>query len=196
MLHEKFENFRIILASKSPRRSQLLQELGLPFDVLALESDETYPENLPVEQISEYLARKKAAPFRKKPEPNTLVITADTIVAVDEQVLGKPADYNEAFEMLELLSGRWHIVSTGVCLLAAGKEVSFTSVTRVRFKKLTKREIDHYITHFKPFDKAGAYGIQEWIGYIAVEKIEGSYFNVMGLPVQKLYDELCNFTNN
>ncbi|MCF8358784.1 MAG: Maf family nucleotide pyrophosphatase [Prolixibacteraceae bacterium] len=187
------KDYKIILASKSPRRQQLLQELGLPYEIMVIHTDESYPENLPVDEIPEYIARKKAAPFKPNLPGNTLVITADTVVAIDEKVLGKPAGYDDAFDMLNALSGRWHRVSTGVCLLAAGKEVAFTSVTKVLFKNLTNEEISHYITHYKPFDKAGAYGIQEWIGYIAVEKIEGSYFNVMGLPVQRLYEELCGF---
>lgn len=193
MLFENLKGYQIILASKSPRRNSLLKELGLKFDVRILETDENFPDSLPVEEIPVYLAEKKALPFENDVDDYTIIITADTIVYVDGEVLGKPENYNDAYQMLQKLSGKWHHVATGVCLLSKKKKITFTSVTKVLFKTLMHDEIDYYITHFKPFDKAGAYGIQEWIGLVAAEKIEGSYFNVMGLPVQHLYEELRKF---
>lgn len=190
---QNIKAYKIILASKSPRRKQLLEELGIKFEVKTIDTDESYPAELLTDKIAEYLAIKKATPFKKNIDEQTLVITADTIVAIDNEVLGKPANYNEAFSMLTKLSGKAHLVSTGVCITSKHKNKSFTSSTKVFFKTLTKVEIDHYIKQYQPFDKAGAYGIQEWIGFIAVERIEGSYFNVMGLPVQRLYEELCDF---
>ncbi len=190
---ENIQSYKIVLASKSPRRKQLLEELGISFEVETLDVDEEYPEGMPIEEIPAFLAELKAKPFEKELTSNTLVITADTIVCCDHHVLGKPANYDEAFQVLKLLSGRVHQVATGVCILTSGKKKTFTATSDVFFKKLTDEEIDYYLTNFKPYDKAGAYGIQEWIGYIAVERIEGSYFNVMGLPVQRLYEELRNF---
>jgi septum formation protein len=190
---ENIKNYRLVLASKSPRRKELLSQLGLYFDVETIDTNESFPPTMPVAEVAHYLAVKKAVPFQQRIGENDLVITADTIVAIENDILGKPTSYNEAVEMLRKLSGKTHVVFTGVCLTSMHKSTSFTSATQVHFKKLTSREIDYYITHYHPYDKAGAYGIQEWIGYIAVEKIEGSYFNVMGLPVQHLYEELCGF---
>ena len=190
---ENLNKFHIILASKSPRRKQLLSELGITFDVQSMEVDEVFPLQLPVNEIPEYLAKLKAEPFKNQLTDNDLIITSDTIVTIENEVLGKPANYTEAFEMLQKLSGKGHEVATGVCLLSKNKEIIFTSVTEVYFKNFTKEEIDYYINQYKPYDKAGAYGIQEWIGHIGVEKIVGSYFNVMGLPIQRLYEELCKF---
>jgi len=193
MLANKLSKYHIILASKSPRRKELMAELGLDFEILTFDTDESFPEDMPVKEIPAYLAEQKAQPFIHTVDDNTLVITADTIVHIDGAILGKPSDYNDAFRMLKLLSGKWHQVVTGVCILTKSKKVQFTSLTNVQFKELTDEEIDFYISTYKPYDKAGAYGIQEWIGYIAVEQIEGSYFNVIGLPVQQLYEELCKF---
>lgn len=193
MIFENLNDYQIILASKSPRRNSLLKELGLKFEVRVRESDESYPASLHVEEIPAYLAEMKVLPFENELDINTIIITADTIVYIGDEVLGKPINYDNAFQMLQKLSGKWHHVATGVCLFSKKKKTTFTSVTKVLFKSLTNEEIDYYITHFKPFDKAGAYGIQEWIGLVAVEKIEGSYFNVMGLPVQHLYEELLKF---
>jgi septum formation protein len=193
MILENLKDYSIVLASKSPRRKSLLEELGLTFEVQILDVEETYPENLSTEEIPLYLAELKASPFNNKIDDKTLIITSDTIVSIGDEVMGKPANYDDAFAMLQKLSGRWHNVSTGVCLFSKHKKVSFTSVTKVLFKELTPNEIDYYITNYKPYDKAGAYGIQEWIGCVAVKQIEGSYFNVMGLPVQRLYEELCRF---
>jgi septum formation protein len=191
MLANKLSNYKIILASKSPRRKELIEELGLHFEVLAFDTDESFPPDMPVSEVPVFLAEQKAAPFEGRVDNKSLVITADTIVHIDGKILGKPANYDDAFRMLRLLSGKWHQVTTGVCILTKEKRKSFSAVTRVLFKELTDEEIDFYISNYKPFDKAGAYGIQEWIGFIAVEQIEGSYFNVMGLPVQQLYEELC-----
>ena len=190
---ENLNDYTIILASKSPRRKQLLEELGISFKIESKEVEEIFPDQLAVNQVPEYLAKLKATPFNNSIDNNTLVITSDTIVCVDDEILGKPVDYDEAFLMLNQLSGRSHQVMTGVHLLSAAKSVSFTSITTVYFKALSKEEIDYYITNYHPYDKAGAYGIQEWIGHIAVEQINGSYFNVMGLPVQRLYEELRKF---
>lgn len=190
---ENLSKFHLILASKSPRRQQLLSELGVTFEVRAMDVEEVYPKEIPIKDIPEYLARLKAAPFKDQLKNNELVITSDTIVTIGNEVLEKPADYNEAFDMLQKLSGKGHEVATGVFLFSKHKQLAFTSVTEVFFKTFTKEEIDYYLTNYKPYDKAGAYGIQEWIGHIGVEKIVGSYFNVMGLPIQRLYEELRMF---
>ena len=190
---ENIKSYKIVLASKSPRRKQLLEELGISFEVKILDVEEVYPDDMPTEAIPAFLAELKAKPFEKELTDDTLVITADTIVCCDHHVLGKPANYDEAFRMLKLLSGRVHQVATGVCIVTKHKKKTFTATSDVFFKELTDEEIDYYVRNFKPYDNAGAYGIQEWIGYIAVERIEGSYFNVMGLPVQRLYEELRKF---
>ncbi len=199
---------KIILASNSPRRKELLAGLGFDYEVRTLQGlDESYPEGLPMEEIPQYISRKKAAAYSVGEDE--LLITADTIVWLDGEVLGKPADEEEARQMLRKLSGRTHQVVTGVTLktplnlplkgrlavqdsspLRGGWEGSFSSVSQVTFAQLSEAEIEHYVTHYHPLDKAGAYGIQEWIGYIGVTSIEGSYFNVMGLPVQRLYSEM------
>ena len=186
--------YKIILASNSPRRRELLAGLGIDFSVHVIDGiDESWPHELKGEDIPLYISREKAAPYKKQIAPDELVITADTIVYVDGEVLGKPADEADARRMLHLISGRWHEVITGVTLMTAERERSFAVTTRVRFCDLTDAEIDYYIKNYAPMDKAGAYGIQEWIGYVGVEAIEGSYFNVVGLPVQRLYRELINF---
>lgn len=186
--------YNIILASNSPRRRELLAGLGLDFTVKVIDGiDESWPQELKGEDIPLYISREKAAPYRKLMGPKDLVITADTIVYVDGQVLGKPHDKADARRMLQLISGRWHEVITGVTLMTARGERSFAVTTRVKFCNLTDSEIESYVESGQPMDKAGAYGIQEWIGYVGVEAIEGSYFNVVGLPVQRLYRELMNF---
>ena len=180
---------RIILASNSPRRRELLSGLGLDYEVHTMPGlDESYPDGLPMEEIPQYISRKKAAAYTL--EKDELLITADTIVWLDGEVLGKPADEEEARQMLSKLSGRTHQVVTGVTLTTTAIQHSFACVSQVTFAQLSDEEIDYYVTHYRPLDKAGAYGIQEWIGYIGVTSIEGSYFNVMGLPVQRLYTEL------
>ncbi|MFA9389755.1 MAG: Maf family nucleotide pyrophosphatase [Prolixibacteraceae bacterium] len=190
---ENLNKFHVVLASKSPRRQQLLAELGIQFEVELIEVEEVFPNNLPINEVPEYLAKLKAQAFQNQLSENDLIITSDTIVTINNEVLGKPANYNEGFEMLMKLSGKGHQVATGVYLLSKNKQVAFTSITDVFFKTLTSEEIDYYLTKYQPYDKAGAYGIQEWIGHIGVERIVGSYFNVMGLPIQRLYSELCLF---
>ena len=186
-------DYKIILASKSPRRRQLLEGLDIPFEVIIHEVDEIFPDGLSMEEVPVYLAKLKAAPFYAELNLDTIVITADTIVWIDGTVLGKPNDYEHASEMLRHLSGKKHVVVTGVCLTSKEKQVTFSALTDVYFKNLSDSEIDYYLTNYRPYDKAGSYGVQEWIGYIAIERIEGSYFNVMGLPVQRLYEELIKF---
>ena len=204
-------NYKIVLASNSPRRKELLAGLGFDYEVRTLQGlDESYPEGLSMEEIPQYISRKKAAAYTL--QSDELLITADTIVYLDGEVLGKPADEAEAKQMLRKLSGKTHQVVTGVTLKTplnlplkgrlaeqdslpsregrGGSSISFASVSQVTFAQLSEAEIDHYVTHYRPLDKAGAYGIQEWIGYIGVTRIEGSYFNVMGLPVQRLYSEM------
>ena len=193
MHFEELHNYHFILASKSPRRQFLLKDLGLHFETVTKEVDESFPENLKAAQIPLYLCQKKANAFEEELTDKTIVITADTIVWIDNQVLNKPENYEDAIRMLQLLSGKMHEVYTAVCLKSKNKLISFYAVTRVYFKTLTSEEIEYYIRNFHPYDKAGAYGAQEWIGYIAVDKIEGSYFNVMGLPVRELYEELLKF---
>ncbi|WP_321996526.1 Maf-like protein [Draconibacterium orientale] len=185
--------YNFILASKSPRRQELLKSLGIHFQVKTKEVDEIYPPELAPAKIPGYLAEKKANAFADELNNDDLLITADTIVVLNEKVLEKPDDYDHAYEMLSALSGNMHEVITGVCLSSTNKSVTFSALTNVQFKKLTAAEIDYYITNFKPFDKAGAYGIQEWIGSIGISHIEGSFYNVMGLPLQKLYEEIQKF---
>ena len=187
------DRFTLILASGSPRRHFLLKELGLKFEIRTKETDESFPTELKAEQIALFLAEKKANAFSSEQKKKELVITADTIVWINGQVLNKPVDHADAFRMLKMLSGKMHEVFTGVCLLTTEKKKSFFSATKVYFRELSDEEIDFYISTYKPYDKAGAYGAQEWIGYVGVEKIEGSYFNVMGLPLRELYDELSAF---
>ena len=190
IIHEIQQKYKIILASQSPRRQQLLKELGLEFSVQPLDVDETLPAHLKHKEIAIYLSELKAKAFDFSGSENCLVITADTIVWLDEEVLPKPGNYKEAFEILSKLSGREHEVITGVTLRTSEKLESFCSITKVYFKDLSEAEIDFYIRECKPYDKAGAYGVQEWIGFIGIDRIEGSYFNVVGLPVKELYDAL------
>jgi len=194
MILQNLENYDIILASKSPRRKQLLKELGIDFKVFVLDSiPEDYPEGLDKEKIPVYLAEQKARAYNKYINSNTLLITADTIVWQNNEVLGKPKNKKNAFKILKQLSGSYHQVITGVCVVTIKKQISFCSTTDVHFVELTDNEIYYYINECKPYDKAGAYGIQELIGHIGVDRIDGSYFNVMGLPIQKLYRELKKF---
>ena len=186
-------DIKYILASKSPRRQYLLKELGLEFEIHTKEVDESFPENLKREEIPLYLCNKKAEAFAGDLNNKTILITADTVVWIDDTVLNKPENYEEAVKMLRMLSGKIHEVYTGVCIKSVAKAKTFYAVTKVYFKNLTEEEIHFYISTYKPYDKAGAYGAQEWIGYTGIEKIEGSYFNVMGLPVKELYEELIKF---
>lgn len=182
---------KIVLASQSPRRQYLLKELGFEFEVRTKEVDEDFPAKLRRHEIPVYLCEKKAAAYELSSDE--LLITADTIVWVDNDALNKPQDKQDAIRMLTILSGRMHEVITAVCLKTRESMHSFYVVTDVYFKNLTAEEIEYYIDNYKPYDKAGAYGAQEWVGYIGVEKIHGSYFNVMGLPVKELYEELMRF---
>ena len=183
----------LILASNSPRRKELLAGLGLDFDVRVIKDiDETYPPELPVEQIPVYISGQKAQAYQQYIKDDELVITADTVVIVGKEVLGKPHDHEEACEMLRMISGRAHQVITGVCLTSRTIHRTLSVSTDVTFKSLSEQEIAYYVDKYKPYDKAGAYGIQEWIGYIGVTALQGSYFNVMGLPVQRIWQELID----
>jgi septum formation protein len=190
---EWFPKYNIILASKSPRRQQLLHSIGVNFEVRVKEVNENFPPELDKNEIPVFLAELKSHPFLGDLKEKDLLITADTIVWFRGEVLGKPANYKEAKHMLQKLSGHYHEVISGVCLTSKTKKVSFHSTSKVRFKELSNNEIDYYINKFRPFDKAGSYGIQEWIGAIGITHIEGSFYNVMGLPIQKLYDEIQKF---
>ncbi len=186
--------YNIILASNSPRRKELLSGLNIPYEIKTLpDIDESYPDSLTGEDIAIYIAKEKANAYLDQLDENTLLITADTIVLLDGKVYGKPSDETDAKQMLRDLSGKTHQVITGVCITTKDKQVSFGVSSEVRFSKLDDDEIEYYVSNYKPFDKAGAYGVQEWIGYVAVEYISGSYFNIMGLPIQRLYRELKKF---
>lgn len=186
--------YHLVLASNSPRRKELLSGIDMEYEVLTLpDIDESYPDDIPHEEIPEYLAKKKAAAYIPLMRDDTLLITADTIVLLHDRILGKPLDGEEAKQMLQDLSGDTHRVVTGVCLFSKQKQVCFSDTAHVTFGQLSDEEIDYYLEKYNPLDKAGAYGIQEWIGYVGVERIEGSYFNVMGLPIFKVYRELKQF---
>ncbi len=191
---DKLKRYRIILASASPRRKELLSKLDIDFTVKVLHDvDESFPASLSVVQVPQYISRKKADAYRQEMQENDMVITADTVVAVGRRILGKPKSAEEARVMLKLLSDRYHRVVTGVTIMTAKRTETFATVSRVRFTRLNDEEIDYYISKYKPFDKAGAYGIQEWIGMVGITELNGSYFNVMGLPVQRLYAKLKEF---
>jgi septum formation protein len=194
MINRRFQGKNLILASQSPRRQYLLKELGLEFEIIPTHVDESFPEGMTPPEIAVFLAELKAASFdSSRMRENSIVIAADTLVFLDGQILGKPCNYEEAVCMLEKLSGNKHTVVTAVCLKSKQKQKTFHVISQVHFRELNKDEIDYYIENFRPFDKAGGYGIQEWIGYIGISKIEGSYFNIMGLPVKELYEELLEF---
>lgn len=189
-----FLPYKIVLASNSPRRKELLAGLGVDFDVRIIKGiDERYPDDLPTKEIAAYIARKKAAAYRQTMAADELIMTADTVVILDGEVMGKPHDEADACRMLRKLSGRTHQVITGVALSTIERQVCFSVETDVTFKELTEAEIHYYVDNYRPMDKAGAYGIQEWIGYIGVTGMNGSYFNVMGLPVQRIYEALRQF---
>lgn len=192
MIQKINTQYNITLGSGSPRRMQLLKDLGLHFRVMPLTFDESYPSELQVQNIAAYLAEKKADAYTQL-KSQELLLTADTIVAYDEKILGKPTDKKHAVQMLNELSGKTHNVITGVCIKTNARKELFSTQTKVTFDLLQPSEINHYVDTYKPYDKAGAYGIQEWFGLIAVKNIEGSYFNVMGLPVQQLYKKLLTF---
>lgn len=184
----------LVLASNSPRRKELLSGINVEYEVMALpDIDESYPDDIPHEEIPEYLAKKKASAYISMMQDDALLITADTVVLLHGRILGKPLDKRDAKQMLRELSGETHRVITGVSLTSKQKQVSFSDTAHVTFGQLTDEEIDYYVEKYNPSDKAGAYGVQEWIGYVGVERIEGSYFNVMGLPIFKVYRELKRF---
>ena len=194
LLKDKLIGRRLLLASKSPRRSQLLRDCGLCFEVVdGREAEEIYPADMPSDQVAEYLSRIKSDAYADMVEGGDVLITADTIVVAGGEILGKPSDREDAVRMLGLLSGASHTVITGVTLRTTDKVESFSCTSRVKFRTIEPDEVDYYLDTYRPYDKAGAYGIQEWIGYVAIEGIEGSFYNVMGLPVQMLYVRLKEF---
>lgn len=194
MLPDTIKKYDVVLASSSPRRKHLLREMGIDFQVKKRKVKEEFPNYFSPTEAAIYLSELKSKAFRDNElKDNTLLISADTIVTVNDKILGKPSDYQEAVKMLKKLSGTSHDVITGMTLRIKDRFHSFFSTTKVYFKRLSQDEIDYYINNYKPFDKAGAYGIQEWIGFVAIYKIEGSYFNVMGLPTDRLFDELNSF---
>ncbi|PCE64119.1 Maf-like protein [Sediminicola luteus] len=193
MLNEILKNHKLILASGSPRRHQFFKDLGLAFTVRTKDVDEVYPDQLQGAEISDYLAQLKANAQKDTLEPNEILITSDTVVLLDDECLGKPKDRDEALAMIRSLSGRSHRVVTSVCFSSIEKQITENCTTKVSFKDLSDTEIAYYVDHYKPYDKAGAYGIQEWIGATAITHIEGSYNNVMGLPTHLVYNILSNW---
>ena len=193
MLTERLKSKHIILASSSPRRQELIKGLGLAFEIRIKPVKEEYPDRLRHFEISDYLAQLKSMPFVEELKPNDILITSDTIVWLDNKALGKPIDTNEAFQMLKSLSGHTHEVITSVCFKSVDSQKTINSITKVTFKSLTDAELWYYINNYTVLDKAGAYGIQDWIGQVGVTKIEGSYFNVMGFPMDKIYNTLLTF---
>ena len=190
-MFKNLTNKKIILASKSPRRQKLFKGLGISFEIKTKEIDEDFPNTIDASNVAAYLAQKKAEAFELSTDE--VLITSDTTVLLSNRILNKPQNNKEAIEMLQSLSSKTHQVSTGVCIKSTAKEVIFSDLTSVTFKSLSIDEVEYYVKHFNPFDKAGSYGIQEWIGFIGIEKIEGCYYNVMGLPLSKLYHELLEF---
>ena len=191
---DNLKNYHVVLASNSPRRRMLLEGLDIPFEVKVLpDIDESYPADMPLEQVAEHIACEKAAAYKPLMGDDELIITADTIVIVGGQVLGKPHDSGDAARMLRMLSDCTHRVVTGVCLMTKGRVRRFSATTDVTFKHLSDEEIAYYLEKYRPYDKAGAYGVQEWIGYVGVSSITGSFYNVMGFPVQRVYNELASF---
>lgn len=193
MLKEKFKNHTIILASGSPRRQQFLKDLDLDFEIRLKDIEEIYPEGLKAEEVTNFLAELKASAFENELKENDILITSDTIVWFNDKALGKPKDYQDAFQILQSLSDNTHDVITSVCIKTNERNEVFYELTKVTFNALSDEAIHYYLENYKPYDKAGAYGIQEWIGFIGVSKIEGSYANVMGLPVDKVYNYLKDF---
>lgn len=193
MLKEKLKGYNVILASGSPRRQQFLRELDIDFEVRLKDVEEIYPDTLKEAAITDYLAELKASALLDTLSEDDILITSDTIVWHDNKALGKPKDYDDAFHMIKSLSGNTHKVITSVAIKTINKSIIFNEVTKVTFNKLTDDEIKFYLDNYKPFDKAGSYGIQEWIGLVAISKIEGSYSNVVGMPVDKVYQHLINF---
>ena len=197
ILLDKLKNYNIILGSASPRRRQLLADCNFQFTVAEkFECDESFPATMPVNQVAAYLSLTKSNAYPQEVSDNDILITADTVVIVENKILGKPKDADDAFAMLSLLNNKAHTVTTGVTIRSAKHYHTFSVDSTVKFRLMTDEEIRYYIDNYRPFDKAGAYGIQEWIGYAAIEGIDGSFFNVMGLPVQRLYTELQNFLSD
>ena len=194
ILHQRLKSYHLILASQSPRRQQLLSEAGLEYELSPrFECDEIFPNDLPASEVAEYLSRLKSEAYPQVLADGDILLTADTVVVAEERILGKPADKDDAFAMLRMLSGREHEVITGVTLRSTKQTKSFSAHSKVRFRQLSDEEIAYYIETYSPMDKAGSYGIQEWIGYVGIEGIEGSFFNVMGLPIQRVWCELEKF---
>lgn len=190
----RITEYKVLLASNSPRREELLRGIDIDFEIKVLpDIDESYPSDLPVEEVAEFVAQKKAKSYITCLNDRELLITADTVVVLDNVIYGKPTNKQEGKEMLHALSGKTHRVISGVCLSSSKKQTSFSVSSDVEFSVLSNEEIDYYIDHYSPFDKAGSYGIQEWIGYIGVKHLSGSYFNIMGLPIQRLYREIISF---
>ena len=184
---------RIILASKSPRRKQLLEWAEIPFDIIVKDTDEMYPASLAIEQVPLYIARNKALAVKDELSHDRLILAADTIVVLKDRVIGKPASKEDAIQILQDLSGKTHLVITGVVLLKGHKEISFADITEVEFHQLTNEQIQYYVEHYQPYDKAGAYAIQEWIGVIGIKRVKGDFYNVMGLPVSRVVNTLTHF---
>ena len=196
LLHEKLVPYRLLLASQSPRRRELIAGTGIPFELAPrYECQESYPTTLPADEVPAYLSRLKSEAYPAPLAEGEILLTADTVVILADEVLGKPTDRDDALAMLGRLSGNRHRVITGVTLRSATHTHTFAACSEVCFRSLTPEEIAYYVDHYRPYDKAGAYGIQEWIGYIGIERIEGSFYNVMGLPIQLLYVELEKFIN-
>ena len=191
--HIKEFPYQIILGSNSPRRQELLKSLGFTFLNKPINADESFPANLQAEEICLYLAEKKADAYEEDLKDDEILITADTIVWCEGKVYNKPANFVEGKKMLESLSGKMHEVFTAICLKSGNKQTTFYDVSKVYFKNLKPEEIEYYLTNYSPYDKAGGYGVQDWLGYIGIDKIEGSFYNVMGLPVKELYEELVKF---
>ena len=191
LLHDKLKEYRLILASQSPRRRQLLADAGIEFELAPrFECEESFPDDMPADEVAEYLSRLKSEAYPESLAEQDILLTADTVVIAQSRILGKPADRAEAIAMISMLSGCEHDVVTGVTLRTAAHTHSFSVKSKVRFRALDEEEIAYYVDTYRPFDKAGAYGIQEWIGYVGIESLDGSFYNVMGLPVQRLYCEL------
>lgn len=196
LLHNQLEDYNLILASASPRRRQLLADCGLKFTLAEkFECDESFPASIPCNEVAQYISSLKSSAYPKELSEKDILLTADTVVIAENKILGKPTDRADAIKMLSLLSGRKHTVVTGVTIRSKSRTHCFSVESKVSFRNLTNEEIEYYIDNYQPFDKAGAYGIQEWIGYVAIDGIEGSFFNVMGLPVQRLYVELSEFVS-
>lgn len=189
LLQKKLADKKVILASQSPRRQELLKELGLDFSIAKIEVDESYPSELSREKITEFISAKKANSYTTLNE-NEILLTADTLVWLENEILGKPKDYKDAFAMIQKMSGKTHEVFTSVTLKTLTKQITFSDTTSVTFTIISAEEIDYYLTNYQPFDKAGAYGIQDWLGYAKIKEINGCYYNVMGLPLAKLYEQL------